>query len=278
MNAAETGQTVRHGAGARDTKSGAGEQALLEVRNLHKHFGGVKVVNDCSFAIRAGTVTGLVGPNGAGKSTMFNLVTGVLKPDSGRIVFDGDAVQGRSPERVVRHGIGRTFQTPRLFFELTAWENLMVAGRDQPGEHFLANLVRHRVVRQAERALSDKAHDVLAFLRLDRLANEMAGSLSGGQRKLLSLGRVLMMEPRMILLDEPAAGVNETLAQELFDHIQVLNRQGITFLVIEHNMSLIMRLSDELVVMHNGRTLAQGLPADIQRNQDVLDAYLGGHV
>lgn len=252
--------------------------ALLSVRDLCKHFDGMVAVDDCSFTVRCASVTGLVGPNGAGKSTMFNLITGVQRPDRGQIDFAGQRISGRTPEHVVDQGIGRTFQTPRLFHALTVWENLMVAGRNQPGERFWATLVGGTRLRGAERASSDKAHEVLAFLRLEHLGNELSANLSGGQRKLLSLGRVLMMEPRLILLDEPAAGVNETLAQELFDHIQSLNNQGITFLVIEHNMELIMRLSDELVVMHHGRTLAQGTPAEIQRNQAVLDAYLGGQV
>src|SRR5690625_1047642 len=197
-------------------RSGGAAAPLLVVQDIHKTFGAVPAVEGCSFALRSGRVTGLVGPNGAGKSTLFNLITGVQRPDRGRIVFDGRAIAGRSPERIVDHGIGRTFQTPRLFHELTVWENLMVAGRKQPGEHFWATLMCVGHWRGAERALSDKAREVLAFLRLEHLLDEPAASLSGGQRKLLSLGRVLMMRPRLILLDEPAAGVNETLAQDLF--------------------------------------------------------------
>src|SRR5699024_7208197 len=187
---------------------------LLAVQDVHKTFGAMTVVDGCSFTLHRGRVTGLVGPNGAGKSTLFNLITGAQRPDRGRIVFDGRAMAGRSPEHIVNHGIGRTFQTPRLLHELTAWENLMIAGRKQPGEHFWATLIAVGRWRNAELALSDRAHRVLAFLQLERLLDEPAASLSGGQRKLLSLGRVLMMRPRLILLDEPAAGVNETLAQE----------------------------------------------------------------
>src|SRR3546814_94520 len=175
-------QDAEHGA-----ENDASKQALLQVKNLHKHFGGVVVVNDCSFAIRTGTVTGLVGPNGAGKSTTFNLITGVLKPDNGHIIFDGNALEGYSPEHIVRHGIGRTFQTPRLFFELTTWENLMVAGRDQPGERPLANLEFHHWVQATERTLSDKDHEVLAFLRLDYVTHKKAGTLSRVQRTPCSL-------------------------------------------------------------------------------------------
>lgn len=251
---------------------------LLKVEAVSKHFGGLAAVDGCSFAVQPGSITGLIGPNGAGKSTLFNLVTGVFKPDSGRISFGGVALAGKAPERIVAHGIGRTFQTPRLFFNLTVWENLMVAGQGQPGERLPVTLFGRRKLQTTERALSQGAHEVLEFLGLGHLTNELAANLSGGQRKLLSLGRVLMMEPQLILLDEPVAGVNETLAQELFDHIQELNRRGITFLIIEHNMELVMRLCDVLVVMHNGRTLAQGTPLEVQQNQQVLDAYLGGQL
>lgn len=256
----------------------AGDAPLLEVRDVARRFGGLAAVDGCSFSVRPGSVTGLIGPNGAGKSTLFNLVSGVLKPDRGRIAFQGSAIGGLAPEQIAAQGMGRTFQTPRLFFGMTVWENLMVAGPQQPGERFAAALVRRRGVRAAERALSDKALEILDFLRLGRLANQAAASLSGGQRKLLSLGRVLMLNPRLVLLDEPVAGVNETLAAELFDHIGELNRRGITFLVIEHDMDLVMRLCETVVVMHNGRTLAQGTPDEVQQNQAVLDAYLGGAV
>ncbi len=251
---------------------------MLEVDNLHKHFGGFKAVDGCSFAVRPGTVTGLIGPNGAGKSTLFNLITGVLKPDAGRILFNGTSIHGKAPEQVALRGVGRTFQTPRLFFELTVWENLMTAGPDQPGERIHTTVFGRSTLRRTEQGLSDDAWQVLRFLHLERLANEYAANLSGGQRKLLSLGRVLMMKPRVILLDEPAAGVNESLSAELFDHIRALNAQGITFVVIEHHMALVMRLSHDIVVMHNGRTLAQGTPGEVQRNKDVLDAYLGGQI
>lgn len=260
------------------TQQAANGEAVLDVSGLSKQFDGLVAVDGCSFRVEPGTVTGLIGPNGAGKSTAFNLITGVYKPDQGDVVFQGAAIGGHAPNTIAARGMGRTFQTPRLFLKLTVWENLMVAAQHQPGEHLLATLVGRRRSRDAEHKSSRKAHDILAFLELARLTNDLAGNLSGGQRKLLSLGRVLMMDPTLILLDEPVAGVNETLGAALFDHIAELNRQGITFLIIEHDMDLVMRLCDTLVVMHNGQTLAQGTPSQVQQNQAVLDAYLGGQV
>lgn len=251
---------------------------LLQVRDLHKQFGGLVVTDGCSFDVQPGTITGLIGPNGAGKSTLFNLVTGVYKPDRGDIAFRGTRITGHTPNRIASAGMGRTFQTPRLFLTMTVWENLMVAAQQQSGERLTSALLGRRRARLAERGASRKAREILAFLRLEGLTNELAASLSGGQRKLLSLGRVLMMEPQLVLLDEPVAGVNETLAAELFDHIGALHRRGITFLIIEHDMDLVMRLCDTLVVMHNGRTLAQGTPQQVQQNAAVLEAYLGGQV
>src|SRR5699024_6797611 len=190
----------------------------------------------------------------------------------------GESMNGCTPNFIAAAGLGRTFQTPRLFLRMTVWENLMVAAQAQPGERLTTALLHRGRARAAEREASAKAHEILSFLKLTRLTNDTADSLSGGQRKLLSLGRVLMMDPRLILLDEPVAGVNETLGAELFDHIGELNRRGITFLIIEHDMDLVMRLCDTLVVMHNGRTLVRGTPQEVQRNQAVLDAYLGGQV
>lgn len=251
---------------------------LLAVQELHKQFDGLVVTDGCSFDVQQGSITGLIGPNGAGKSTLFNLVTGVYRPDRGNILLRGDRITGHSPQRIAAAGMGRTFQTPRLFLHMTVWENLMVAAQQQPGERLTTALLHRGRARAAERAASHKAREILSFLKLERLTNAMAASLSGGQRKLLSLGRVLMMDPQLILLDEPVAGVNATLGAELFEHIGELNRRGITFLIIEHDMDLVMRLCQQLVVMHNGRTLAQGTPQQVQQNEAVLEAYLGGQV
>lgn len=260
------------------SKRPANARSTLEVRGLSKQFDGLVAVDGCDFNVKPGSITGLIGPNGAGKSTAFNLITGVYKPDQGDVLFQGVNMAGHGPNAIAARGMGRTFQTPRLFAGMTTWENLMVAAQEQPGERLMATLIKRGHARRSEYKASRKAMEILAFLKLDRLLDTPAASLSGGQRKLLSLGRVLMMDPSLILLDEPVAGVNETLARELFDHIGELNRRGITFLLIEHDMDLVMRLCHTLVVMHNGRALAQGTPAQVQRNQTVLDAYLGGQV
>src|SRR5699024_501872 len=210
--------------------------ALLEVCDVHKQFDGLVVTDGCSFAVQPGTITGLIGPNGAGKSTLFNLVTGVYRADRGRIRFRGDVISGSTPNAIAAAGLGRTFQTPRLFAHMTVWENLMVAAPS--ASSLTAALCRRGRMRETQREISARAHEILAFLKLTRLTNDTADSLSGGQRKLLSLGRVLMMDPQLILLDEPVAGVNESLGAELFVHIGTLNRRGITFLIIEHDMDL----------------------------------------
>ncbi|HEX7022645.1 MAG TPA: ABC transporter ATP-binding protein [Trueperaceae bacterium] len=251
---------------------------MLEVDGVVKRFGGLRAVDGCSFTVAAGSITGLIGPNGAGKSTLFNLVTGALSPDAGSIRFEGRRISGLPPERIAGRGIGRTFQTPRLFYDMTVWENLALAGTHQPGETLWGALVRPPAARRRERALQQQAAAMLDFLGLGRLAGEPAHNLSGGQRKLLALGRALMMEPRLILLDEPAAGVNQTLTRTLMERIADINRQGVTFLIVEHDMDLIMSLCDRVVVMHHGRVLTAGRPAEVQQNADVVEAYLGGQV
>ena len=249
---------------------------LLELQDLSKRFGGLAALSDCSFSVQPGSITGLIGPNGAGKSTVFNLITGVLKPDGGRIFFRGENLVGLAPDQIAGRGLGRTFQTPRIFPTLSVWENLMVAGPVTAGEGPLAALLGTGKAR--ERARSDEAHELIAFLGLGSLTDAPASSLSGGQRKLLSLGRVLMMRPQLVLLDEPAAGVNATLARSLFERIATLRARGITFLIIEHNMDLIMANCDRLIVLHNGHPLAEGTPEEVRRNPLVLEAYLGGAV
>lgn len=251
--------------------------SILEVHHVEKHFGGVTAVHDCSFSVKEGSITGLIGPNGAGKTTTFNLITGVLKPDKGKIYYQGRLINGMPPDRIARLGLARTFQIPRIFERMTVWENVMFAVQDHPGERVATSLwPRHW--RAYELAMAERAHEILAFVGLDHLADEHAGALSGGQRKLLELARILMLEPRVILLDEPMAGVNPAMRKALVERIQALNRQGITFLIIEHDMETIMNISHVLIVMHYGRVLAEGRPEDVRRDARVLDAYLGGVV
>ncbi len=253
----------------------AGEP-LLRLRGLSRSFGGLRAVDDVSFDVVRGSVTGLIGPNGAGKSTLFDLVTGVTRPDGGSAVLAGAELVGRSPDAIARAGLARTFQTPRVFAGMSVWENLMAGGRRHPGESVLGGLVPGRAARARERELAGRAAELLRFLGLERLGAAPAAELSGGQRKLLTLGRALMTDPTLLLLDEPAAGVNQTLTLTLMARIADLRDRGVTVLVVEHDMDLVMRLCDHVVVMHQGRVLAQGAPAAVQRDERVIDAYLGG--
>ena len=266
--------------GARPAEGGAARGAaagpLLRVEDVHKAFGGLIAVDGASFAIRRGTISGLIGPNGAGKTTLFNLISGFLPPDRGRVVFDGEDITGRRPHRVFLAGLCRTFQIPREFKELTVLENLMVVPPNQLGERLWAPWVRARAIRAEEAEIRDKALGVLDLLKLGALASAPARTLSGGQKKLLELARALMGDPAMLLLDEPGAGVNPTLMKELSRAIQQLvAERGVTVLLIEHDMDLVMGICDPVIVMSQGRTLAEGTPDAIRRDPRVLEAYLG---
>jgi branched-chain amino acid transport system ATP-binding protein len=253
---------------------------ILAVEQLRKGFGGIQAVDGATFEVAPGSITGLIGPNGAGKSTTFDLITGVYSPDSGRIRFDGTDITGWRPDRVARHGLVRSFQIARELAGMTVMENVMLAPPDQLGERFWPAVLpgfRGRVAEQ-ERELRERAWETLEFLELDDLAGERAGALSGGQRKLLELARVLMTEPEMILLDEPMAGVNPTLERKLLDRLQELSDRGYTFLLVEHDMDVVMEHCDPVIVLHQGEVLAQGPPAAIKSNERVLEAYLGGEV
>ncbi|MCS6963398.1 MAG: ABC transporter ATP-binding protein [Thermoflexus sp.] len=241
--------------------------ALLEVRDLTKDFGGLRAVNRCSFTVEQGSITALIGPNGAGKTTVFNLITGLLRPTSGRIYFQGRDITAMPPHRIARLGIARTFQITRELAELTVLENVVVhAIRDG-----LAGLIRSSILQhEAEQAMA-----LLEFVGLAALAHEKAGKLSYGQRKLMELAGALMANPQMIMLDEPAAGVNPALLEEILERILQLNRSGMTFLIIEHNMDVVMNLSHQVVVMAHGEVICQGTPETIQQDPRVLDAYLG---
>ncbi len=250
---------------------------MLEARELSKRFGGVVAVDRCSLALEAGRITGLIGPNGAGKTTLFNMVAGALAPSGGRILFDGADVTGLPAHALFARGIVRTFQIPHEFGRLTVRENLMTVPADQRGERLIESLFNWRAVRAEEAELAARADDALDFLRLGHLADAPAASLSGGQKKLLEIGRAMMASPRLVLLDEPGAGVNPTLLAELAQMIDRLARErGYTICLIEHNMDMIARLCDPVIVMAEGRVLTTGTIDEVRADARVIEAYLGG--
>ena len=249
----------------------------VEIDAVVKSFGGVRAVDGCSFAIPTGSITGLIGPNGAGKTTLFNIIAGALRPDSGHIRLDGRDVTGEPPHRLFGRGLVRTFQIPHELHQMTVLENLMVVPGGQAGENLFAALFGGFRVAAQERAIRERAEEVLGVLELSALRDELAGNLSGGQKKLLELGRTMMSGAHVLLLDEPGAGVNPTLMDKLRDNIVRLNREaGCTFCIIDHDMDLVARLCDPVVVMAEGKVLTKGTMDEIRRNQEVIDAYLGG--
>lgn len=250
-------------------------ESLLVAHSLCKSFGGVRAVDEASIHVRHQSITGLIGPNGAGKTTLFNLLSNFMAPDQGRVVFDGKPIQHRPPHEIARLGMIRTFQIARVLSKLSVLENMLLAAQDQEGENFWNVWLRADRVFRQERLLRDRALGILDSVGLASMADAYAGALSGGQRKLLEIARALMVQPKLILLDEPAAGVNPTLIQQICEHIHTWNREGITFLIIEHNMDVIMSLCDQVWVLAEGRNLATGTPTEVQTNQEVLDAYLG---
>jgi branched-chain amino acid transport system ATP-binding protein len=248
----------------------------LEVAHVSKRFGGYEAVRDVSFRVEPGSITGLIGPNGAGKTTMFNLIAGSLPPSAGRIALGSRRLDGGPPHRVARLGVGRTFQIPRPFLEMTVLENVMLARQGQRGERVFPNWLEPGRVGAEERATRERARALLEFVGLSRWVADPARVLSGGQRKLLELARVLMAEPRLVLLDEPAAGVAPALLQTIVSRIAELNRQGITFLIIEHNMDVVSELCRPILVMAGGVLLAEGDPDAVRADPRVIEAYLGG--
>lgn len=250
--------------------------SLLEVRDLVKNFGGLRAVNRCSLAIKLKTITGLIGPNGAGKTTLFNLITGFYKPDNGQVLFKGEEITGLPPHRVFHKKLCRTFQIPRECKQMTVLENLMLVPAGQCGENLFYLWFRRKAVRCQEAEIRDKALGILEFVNLLDLRDEYAGNLSGAQKKLLELARALMGDPEMILLDEPSAGVNPTLMRGLVKYIEKLvTEKGVTVFLIAHDMDLVMNLCNPVIVMCNGEKLAEGTPQAIQRDERVLEAYLG---
>jgi branched-chain amino acid transport system ATP-binding protein len=255
---------------------GVSFDAVIDVKNVSKRFGGLRAVNNCSLRVERGSITGLIGPNGAGKSTLFNLVAGNIAPDSGQIIFDGQDVTGLKPHQLFHRGMLRTFQIAHEFSNMTALENLMMVPSGQPGESLVRTWLMPGTVKEADRHVRQKAMDVIDFLKLGHVKNELAGNLSGGQKKLLELGRTMMVDAKVVLLDEVAAGVNRTLLQDLAANIERMNAElGYTFFVIEHDMDLIGRLCDPVIVMAQGEKIAEGPMEDIRANPEIIEAYFG---
>jgi neutral amino acid transport system ATP-binding protein len=248
---------------------------ILSASGLYKSFGGICAVNNASIQVEKGSITGLIGPNGAGKTTLFNLLSNFITPDKGQVIFDSQAIQNLQTHQIAQHGMVRTFQVARVLSRLSVLENMLLAAPQQTGEKFFSVWFEYQQTRKEERENKERAMSILESVGLIAKAQDYAGALSGGQRKLLEMARVLMRDPKLILLDEPAAGVNPTLIGQICQHIVNWNRQGISFLIIEHNMDVIMSLCDRIWVLAEGTNLAHGTPEEIQNNSAVLKAYLG---
>jgi ABC-type branched-subunit amino acid transport system ATPase component len=249
---------------------------LLVVDDLHRSFGGVHAVAGASFTVRAGTITGLIGPNGAGKSTVMSLIGGQLRPTSGRVLFQGAEVSGERPHRVAERGVIRTFQTANLFGRMTVIENLLLGAPAWRGESVTAAVLGKWSWRAGETRLVQQARDVLARFQMEHVEREYAGNLSGGQKRIVEIMRALMARPRLLLLDEPMAGVNPALAGRIADHLGELRSEGITMLMVEHELAVVERICDPVIVMAQGKVLAEGSMADLRANREVVNAYLTG--
>ncbi len=263
---------MRRGAAMTDTAP------ILSTRGVTRDFGALRAVDQVSIDIRPGSITGLIGPNGAGKTTLFNVLTGNLAPTGGQVFLRGKDITGFSPDRLFAMGLAYTFQIPRPFKRMSVLENLMLAPTGQLGETILAPFLRAGRMRAQEAEIRAKALEILDFVTLDKLADQAAGQISGGQTKLLELARVLMGDPDVILLDEPAAGVNPTLTRTLIERIEELNRRGKTFVIIEHDMDFVMRHCDPVIALAEGRIVFQGTAEQAQASPILLDAYLGAQV
>ncbi|SFU53400.1 branched-chain amino acid transport system ATP-binding protein [Halomonas korlensis] len=262
-----------------DKKHNQAEQAMaaiIDVQHVNKAFGGLRVINDCSIQVEQGSITGLIGPNGAGKSTLFNIIAGALPLDSGQVRLDGEDITNRPANELFHKGLLRTFQIAHEFSQMTALENLMMVPPHQPGESLFNAWFKPSLVGMQEVEVRRRALEVIDFISLNHVRNELAGNLSGGQKKLLELGRTMMTDARIVLLDEIAAGVNRTLLGDLIGNIERLNREmGYTFLVIEHDMEMIARLCDPVIVLAQGSVMVEGSIEDIQNNPEVIEAYFG---
>lgn len=249
---------------------------MIAVKNVTKRFGGLTAVNDCSLTMENGAITGLIGPNGAGKSTLFNVVSGFEKSDGGKVYLNNEDVTNWDPHQLFQRGLMRTFQVPHEFNRMTVLENLMIVPAHQGGENVFNSLFRWRRVQAQEQTNRERARSVMDFLQLGHLKNELAGNLSGGQKKLLELGKTIMADANFVLLDEPGAGVNRTLLRSLAGDIKRMNQElGYTFCIVEHDMDLITELCDPVIVMAQGRVLAQGRMEDLRKHHEVREAYLG---
>jgi len=256
--------------------AGARNGALLDVDEVFKQFGGIQAVNGASFKVSPGSITALIGPNGAGKTTLFNVITGFYRGDRGSVTFDGRQVFHHPPYEIARNGMVRTFQITKALAAMPVIDNMTLAAPEQPGERLRNVLFAPGRVRSNEREVHEQAMELLEIFNLTKLADGYAGTLSGGQRKLLELARALMARPKLLLLDEPMAGINPTLGRRLLDHMERLRKEeGVTFLFIEHDMEVVMNHSDRVVVMAEGRVIASGEPHEVRKDQKVIDAYLG---
>lgn len=249
---------------------------MILVENLHKHFGGVHAVNGASLAIRPGSITGLIGPNGAGKTTLFNVIAGLYQPTAGRVFLDGEDITGLKPHELFHKGVLRTFQLAHEFKTLTVRDNLMMVPPNQAGESLLNTWFQPSLVRANEKEVRAKADEVIEFLEIEHVADEFAGNLSGGQKKLLELGRTMMVDAKIVFLDEVGAGVNRTLLHKIGDAIIKLNQErNYTFCLIEHDMEFVARLCDPVICMAEGAVLAEGTIDEVKNNEQVIEAYLG---
>lgn len=249
---------------------------MIVVENLHKHFGGVQAVNGASLSIKPGSITGLIGPNGAGKTTLFNVIAGLYQPTSGRVLLDGEDITGLKPHELFHKGVLRTFQLAHEFSTLTVRENLMMVPPNQAGESLINTWFRPHHVKACEDAVRAKADEVISFLEIEHVADEFAGNLSGGQKKLLELGRTMMVDAKIVFLDEVGAGVNRTLLHKIGDAILKLNQErNYTFCLIEHDMEFVARLCDPVICMAEGTVLAEGTVDEVKNNEHVIEAYLG---
>lgn len=253
----------------------ATNKIALQVHNLIKAFGGVRAVDECSLDLEENLIAGLMGPNGAGKTTLFNLLSGLLAPDSGKIFFRGQDITWLPAHKRAALGIGRTFQITHALRKMTVLDNLKLAAQSQLGENIANVWFRPRAVRQQEQMIEERALEILKFLNLYELRGEYAGNLSGGQKKLLEIGRMLMLEPSLVLMDEPFAGVNPALAEEINKRLRELRDRGLTILVVEHDVKRVLRVSDVVYVMSEGRIIAHGDPDSIRKDDRVIEAYLG---
>lgn len=249
---------------------------MISVENIHQHFGGLRAVDGATLSIKTGSITGLIGPNGAGKTTLFNVIAGHYTPTSGKVLLDGEDITGLAPHQLFQKGLLRTFQIAHEFSTLSVRDNLMMVPDAQSGENLLKTWFKPSMVKEEEERIREKANEVIEFLEIPHVADELAGNLSGGQKKLLELGRTMMVDAKIVFLDEVGAGVNRTLLNTIGDAIIRLNKErGYTFCMIEHDMEFITRLCDPVICMAEGKVLAEGTAEEVKNNEEVIEAYLG---